>query len=63
MLAQFIGKFIVDRVSKAYLLLLKYIGIDVRCYSYITMTKVFGDHFQVYTAVKQKRGVAMTELM
>lgn len=60
---QFIGKFIIDRISKADLLLLKYIGIDVRCYANVAMTKVFRDHFQVYTAVQQKRGVTVAELM
>lgn len=61
--AQFIGKFIVDRVGKTYLLLLEYIGIDVRCNTYVTVTEVFGDYFQVYSAVQQKRGVAMSQLM
>ncbi len=63
MLGQFIGKFIVDRIGKTYLLLLEYIGINVRCNTYVTVTEVFGDHFQVYSAVQQKRGVAMSQLM
>ena len=62
-LGQFIGKFIVDRIGKTYLLLLEYIGINVRCNTYVTVTEVFGDHFQVYSAVQQKRGVAMSQLM
>ena len=63
MLGQFIGKLIIDRVGKTYLLLLEYIGIDVRCNSYVTVTEVFGDHFQVYSAVQQKRSVTMSQLM
>ena len=51
-LIQFIGKFSVYRVSKTYLLLLEYIGIDICCNSYVTMPKVFGDHFQIYSAVQ-----------
>ena len=62
-LGQFIGKFIVDRIGKTYLLLLEYIGINVRRNTYVTVTEVFGDHFQVYSAVQQKRGVAMSQLM
>lgn len=38
---QFIGKLIVDRIGKTYLLLLEYIGIDVRCNTYVAVTKVF----------------------
>ena len=60
---QFIGKFIVDRIGKTYLLLLEYIGIDVRCYPYIAVTEVFGDHFQVNSAVQQKCSVTMSQLM
>ena len=60
MSAQFIGKFIVDRVGKAYLLLLEYIGINVRCNTYVTVTEVFGDHFQVYSAVQQKGCIAVS---
>ena len=52
MSGQFIGKFIVDRVGKTYLLLLEYIGIDVRCNSYVAVTEVFGYDFQVNTAVQ-----------
>ncbi len=63
MSGQFIGKFIVDRVGKAYLLLLEYIGVDVRCNTYVTVTEVFRDHFQVYSAVQQKRSVTVSELM
>ena len=61
--AQFIGKFIVDRVGKAYLLLLEHISINVRCNTYVAVTEVFGDHFQVYSAVQQKRSVTVSELM
>ena len=63
MLAQFIGKLIIDRVGKTYLLLPEYIGIDVRRNAYIAVSEVFGDHFQVYSAVQQKRSVAMPQLM
>lgn len=62
-LGQFIGKLIVDRIGKTYLLLLEYIGIDVRRNAYIAVSEVFGDHFQVYSAVQQKRSVAMSQLM
>ena len=54
MSGQFFGKFIVDRVGKTYLLLPEYIGIDVRCNTYVAVTEVSGDHFQVYSAVQQK---------
>ena len=59
-LGQFIGKLIIDRVGKTYLLLLEYIGIDVRRNAYIAVSEVFGDHFQVYSTVQQKRSVAMS---
>ena len=39
------------------------IGIDVGGDVHITMTKVLGNHFQVYTAVKEHCSVAMSELM
>ena len=61
--AQFIGKFIVNRVGKAYFLLLEYISIDVRRNTYIAVTEVLRDYFQVYTAVEQKRSIAMSQLM
>jgi hypothetical protein len=50
--AQFIGKLIVDRIGKAYLLLLEYIGINIRRNSYVAVTEVFGYDFQVNTAVQ-----------
>ncbi len=62
-LAQFIGKFIVNRVSKMYLLLLEYISIDVCCNSYVAMTKMFRDHFQIYPTVQQKRSITVSQLM
>lgn len=62
-LGQFIRKFSINHVSKADLLPLKHISVNVRRYAYITMTEVFRDHFQVYTAVQQKLCVAMSELM
>lgn len=40
-LGQFIGKFSINRVSETYLLLLEYISINVCCYTYIAMTKMF----------------------
>ena len=63
MSGQFFGKLIVDRVGKTYLLLLEYIGINVRCNTYVTVTEVLGDHFQVYSAVQQNRCIAMSQLM
>ena len=39
------------------------IGIDVGGNVHITVTKMLGHNFQVYTAVEQKRSVTVSELM
>lgn len=59
--SQFISQLVIKRSCKADFLFLQNIGINIRCYTNVAVTKMLGDHFQVYTAVEDECSVAMPQ--